>query len=222
MTTQLTNEDKALLNTNFGEEIEKIAAQRATAINEAYAYGFSKIAKEAADEKDKEDKENEGKDNDKKEEKMDEESEKAAAELGAFIERGFFDGLRKLGSERHGDEMHYIAPFILEKAAAAGAREMGAAVMSKLKGAAGVVSSKAKDAAHAIDPRRGIEEIRRGVKGGTRLHGTEQGVDIITATPGMRAKEIATGAARLSPYAALGTAGIYGGAKLVGGSDKAQ
>jgi len=115
---ELTQQDKELLNTKFDEETEKIAAQRAGAIQEAYAYGLEKLAKDVADERDEEDKKEKEKGHEKKEDKMDEESEKAAAELGAFIERGFFDGIRKLGSERHGDEGYYLEPFIMQKIAA--------------------------------------------------------------------------------------------------------
>jgi hypothetical protein len=110
----LTQQDAQLLSTQFDEETEKLAEAKANSIQEAYLYGLEKIAKEVADERDEEDKKEES----KKEEKMDEESEKAAAELGAFIERGFFDGLRKLGSERHGDEGFYLEPFITSKLAA--------------------------------------------------------------------------------------------------------
>lgn len=121
MTIQLSEQDKALINADFGEEIEKVAAAHAADIQEAYAYGFAKLAAEVAEAKDEEDKkEKEGskedKDEDKKE-KMDEESEKKAAELGAFIERGFFDGLRKLGAERHNNEAYYLEPFITAKVA---------------------------------------------------------------------------------------------------------
>ena len=123
---KLSQEEIQLLNTDFGEEIEKHAAARATAINDAYQYGFDKKASELANDMDKlaaeaeEAKKKEIEDEDEDEE-MDEESEKAAAELGAFIERGFFDGLRKEGAERHGNEMHYLQPYIEEKIAVSAA-----------------------------------------------------------------------------------------------------
>ena len=55
MTKQLSAQDRDLINTNFGEEIEKIAATHAADIQDAYAYGFTKLAEEAADAKDEDD-----------------------------------------------------------------------------------------------------------------------------------------------------------------------
>lgn len=113
----LTEQQVAQLNAQYGEEYVKEAAARLEEVNDAYLYGFSKFAAEVADAKDKEDAEEK---EEKEERKMDEESEKKAAELGAFIERGFFDGLRKLGSDRYGDELHYLAPYVQQKIAEEG------------------------------------------------------------------------------------------------------
>lgn len=208
----ITQEDRALLNTNFGEDIEKIAEQHASAISEAYQYGFSKIAKEMADEKDKEDKEEK---KEHKEEKMDEESEKAAAELGAFIERGFFDGLRKLGAERHGNEFHYIEPFIQNKIAGA---KTDAAIQAT------------KNFVGKFHPKHIAEDVVSAATGKNVAYGGGKGlkhhfVENVHSAPmtgkeraltGLRAAGLAT------PYAALGGGAIYGGAKLVGGSDKGE
>jgi hypothetical protein len=111
----LSQQDRALLNHDFGEEMEKEAAARVAACQEAYAYGFEKLAADTADAKDEAEEDSKKDKKEDKKEKMDEESEKAAAELGAFIERGFFDGLRKIGAERHNDETYYITPFIQGK-----------------------------------------------------------------------------------------------------------
>lgn len=115
----LTAEDQALLNTDLGD-FDKLAAEQVATANEMYEMGFGKLASETADaldeifasEKVAAEKE------DKEEDKKDEETEKKAADLGAFIERGYFDGLRKLGSERHGDEGAYLLPLLAEKVAA--------------------------------------------------------------------------------------------------------
>ena len=146
-----TAQEQELLNTDFGEETEKLAEAKVDAIESVYAYGFNKMACEVADAMDNfdktasedEDKKKEDKEEDE-DEKMDEESEKQAAELGAFIERGFFDGLCKLGSERHGDEFHYLAPYLIEKTAEMAAQEAA----EKMAGAMDVIRAaggKAKD-----------------------------------------------------------------------------
>lgn len=114
----LSPEDQALLNTDFGE-FDKIAEEKVAIANEMYLHGFNDLASSTADEFDKL-AAMAGSYKDEEEEK-DAASDEAASELGALIERGFFDGLKKLGSERHGDTMHYIYPFIEEKVAALGA-----------------------------------------------------------------------------------------------------
>ena len=93
-------------------------------------------------------KEDEEEDEEKK--ASDDEFEKAAAELGSFIERGMFDTLTKLGSERHEDPMHYFYPYIEEKVAAKGAKgaidKMWSSVKNYHKGA--------------------VKDVKKGVKGG--------------------------------------------------------
>ena len=115
----LSAADKQLLNTDLGE-IEKEASAQIALADEMYNTGFYKLAQEAADSIE----EAYAADQVKvaADLNMDDESEKTAQDLSQFIERGFFDGLRKLGSERYGDEMAYIVPFIEEKVAAAGAQ----------------------------------------------------------------------------------------------------
>jgi len=145
---QLTKEAQELINTDFGEEIEKIAAARVDACDSVYIYGFNKMASEVADAMDSfdktaaEDGEKEEKEEEEDEEEMDEESEKQAAELGAFIERGFFDGLRKLGSDRHGDALHYLAPYLIEKTAEMAAHDAA----EKMAASLGEYAARARQA----------------------------------------------------------------------------
>jgi hypothetical protein len=208
----MTNEE--LLNTDFGPEIEKLAAEQVQACKDAYNYGCEKLAAEAAEEMDKEEKESKKEDKEEKKEKMDEESEKAAAELGSFIERGFFDGLRKLGSERHNDEFHYLAPYVEQKIAAAGA-EKASKIVEAIKG-------YAKATGKAVDPRTAAKEIAGGVN---RLKGAAKGIygevggtgvahtlsaEERKALAAKGAKAVGMGAARLSPYAAAAGGAGYG------------
>lgn len=138
--TDLSAEDQALVKQEFSPELEKEAAEHVKLAQELYTTGFSKLAQETADELDKlaefppakdEDKD---KDKDKDEKKLDEEQKKEAATRGAFIAQGFIDGLKKLGQERHGDELAYLYPFVNEKLAFAGKQLLD-------KGLAGVAAA---------------------------------------------------------------------------------
>jgi hypothetical protein len=116
----LSADQQKLLKTNFGSETEKVAAEQAKIAKEMYAKG-QEIALSIADSMDKEAAELEKKAS-ADAELPDPQQEKVAAQMGAFIERGQYDGLRKLGSERHGNEWHYILPFVEEKVATASAK----------------------------------------------------------------------------------------------------
>lgn len=114
----LTAEQQKLLKTDFGPELEKVASNQAKVAKEMYAKG-QEIAVNIADQMDKEAAEKVA----SADYQLDDpEMEKRAAEMGRFIERGQFDGLRKLGSDRHGNEWHYIYPFVEEKVANAAAK----------------------------------------------------------------------------------------------------
>jgi hypothetical protein len=115
----LSPEDQKLLNTDLGS-FEKEAAAHLELAAEMYDTGFHKLAQETADNLEALYAEKTASAEDAGL-AIDAETEKLAEDLGSFIERGFFDGLRKLGQERYGDEAAYLRPFIEEKVAAAGA-----------------------------------------------------------------------------------------------------
>jgi hypothetical protein len=116
----LTEQDQETLATDFGG-LEKEAAEHIALAEEGYEVGFHKLAKEIADAMEVEAAETMAKiasgeaDDDDDEEEEDEEHTKKAEDIGAFIEKGTFDGLMKLGEERYGDSMVYIEPLIMEK-----------------------------------------------------------------------------------------------------------
>lgn len=141
----LSKEDQALLNTEFPEEIEKQAAAEVALAQDLYASGFAKLAAESADAMDKAEKEEEEEEEKKPENKLDEGEKKEAMTRGAFIAKGYIDGLKKLGSDRHQDENHYLYSFVAEKLAAAG-MDAGrvASFLSKMKSKAGAGASAAK------------------------------------------------------------------------------
>jgi len=158
----LSVEDQALLATDFGEQ-EKVAAAELGVAQEMYNTAFEKLAAATADAIDEEAKKE---DESEKKEKMDEEGEKKAADLSAFIERGYFDGLRKLGSDRHGDENAYLYPFLIEKCADG---EQKAKLLARLhaaftKGVGHVSAAGHKGKEHAIAAAKKLHET--GKKGG--------------------------------------------------------
>ena len=116
----LTEQDQEIMATDFGG-LEKEAAEHIHLAEEGYEVGFRKIAKEIADAMEVEAAETMAKiasgeaDEEEEEEEEDEEHTKKAEDIGAFIEKGTFDGLMKLGEERYGDSMVYIEPLIMEK-----------------------------------------------------------------------------------------------------------
>jgi hypothetical protein len=128
----LSPEDQRLVQTDLGE-FDKVAAAQLETVNEMYEVGFSKLASETADHLDALMVARAEHAKTASASRLDEESEKYASEYGAFIERGFFDGLVKLGQERHGNGWFYIYPFLEEKVAAAGAEQ----ALEKLGGRAG-------------------------------------------------------------------------------------
>lgn len=165
---ELSAEDQQLVQTDLGD-FDKLAAQQLAIADEMYTVGFEKLATETADYLDAMFAKVAEDEKDKEEEKMDEESEKKAAELGAFIERGYFDGLRKLGSERHGDELAYLMPFIEEKIAASGAKSALSrgwkAFKAYHKRGAGLTSTGAKRLTSGdkrISKMRGAKELGKG------------------------------------------------------------
>ena len=133
---ELSQEDQKVLETKLDPALEKEAADNMAIAKQMYNHGFSELAVNTADGLDKA-AEDKGDDDDKGKMKYDEkekeeEAEKKAAAMAAFVERGFFDGLQKLGQDRHKDPNHYLRPFVEEKIAAAG----GAAALKKYQAGA--------------------------------------------------------------------------------------
>jgi len=151
---------------------------------------------------------------------LDEESEKKAAELGAFIERGMFDELTKLGSQRHGDAMYYYYPYMEEKVAQIGAEEklaawadivakarsLGSSAKGKLK--SGWAAAKEKTRA----PREGLMDEMRKAKAG--LKSDAQGLRSGEPSRGRVAGHLAGKAVAPLGAAGLTAGGIYGYNKL--------
>lgn len=195
----LTAEQQELLTLDFGDETEKVAQEKVATVQEMYSQGHNKIAVEIADnfdamvkqaEEEAEEEEKEDKENKAQEEAASDGEKTAAAsfgntadELGRFIERGTFDGLVKLGSDRHGDGLHYLLPFMEEQVAAAGAEaalQKFASKMDAVKGWLGTAGEKAKglgskasEAAAAAKAKGG--EAARGAGWGAKGYADETG-----------------------------------------------
>jgi len=118
--SDLSAADQQLLRTDLGD-FDKVAAQQLEEASDCYNQGFEKFAADAADAQDEADEMDKQASEYEDESGLTPEQEKVAAQLGAITEKGFFDGLCKLGSERHGDEMHYLWPYIEQKIAQEGA-----------------------------------------------------------------------------------------------------
>ena len=156
----LTADQQKLLKTDFGTEVEKVASEQAKIAKEMYAKG-QEIALNIADSMDKEAAELE-KNAGANAELPDAQQEKMAAQMGAFIERGQYDGLRKLGSDRHGNEFHYILPFVEEKVATASAKAGVGKFREFLAGKAG----KAREAMGKHPGKAGAGAAAAGAAGG--------------------------------------------------------
>lgn len=192
--------DQKLLNTDLGE-FEKDAAAQVAVADEMYSVGFNKLATETADELDAL---MASEKNAAEEVALDAGSEKTASDLSAFIERGFFDGLCKLGQERHGDAGIYLYPYIEEKVAEAGAKGAVRKFYEAVKGHAAKGAEKFK-AHHAGSAEKAVS----GAKG---VFGKDY-------TPKARLHQAAIagkGALGLAPAAGAAGLAAYGAKKALG------
>lgn len=165
----LSPEDQALVKTDFGAELEKQAAAEVAEAQELYAMGFEKMAAADAEAMDKEKEEEEKEEANKPEKKLNEEQKKEASAKGAFIARGYIDGLMEKGASLHQDPLHYLYPAIAEvlvkegadagkvseflgnikkkvSEGAAKAKESASAAAAKAKEHAGAAASKVTEA----------------------------------------------------------------------------
>lgn len=208
----LSPEDQRLVETDFGS-FEKEAAEQAAVASEMYDTGFFKLASETADYLE------ELYSQEKVAEEaiaLDDESEKIAQECGAFIERGFFDGLMKLGQERYNDPMAYIMPFVEEKVAAEGGKA-ARTLLEKAKGGAKKLWEGTKDyhkgALKDIQGKGRLpyEVGKKSLK--TRMfHPIGQKLPTVKADSGKeKAQSVARGALKFAPHAAVAGAAVGGG-----------
>lgn len=159
---KLSAEQQELLDTQFPAEMEKEAAAQAALISDLYSTGFSKLASAACDEMDEKEKEEEKEEHHKK--PLEEKHEKEASDRGAFIARGYIDGLMKEGSERHDDELHYLYPFIAEKLAVS-TKDVKKMYHKAVKaGKKGLESAKKTVSEGAEKAKEGVKSYGRGIK----------------------------------------------------------
>lgn len=207
----LSAADQKLLNTDLGD-FEKDAAEQVATADEMYSVGFNKLATETADELDAL---MASEKNAAEEVSLEEGSEKIASDLSAFIERGFFDGLCKLGSDRHGDPYIYIYPYIEEKVAEAGAKGAVRKFYEAVKGHAGKGAEKVKGFAA-----KGVKKVKE--------HHAQSAADVASGTRGVfgkgytaksRLHDAATagkGALGLAPAGVGAGLAAYGAKKALG------
>jgi len=188
---ELTKEDQTLVNTKFPEALEKDAAAEAEMINELYLTGFDKLAAEAAEAVDEHEKEEKAKEKEEKEKpELKEEHKKEASARGAFIARGYIDGLMKLGEEKHQDPFHYLYPALQEKLAAKGK----AMPFEALRGLAKKLHKGVKGQAH-----KAVSDVKKVVTGKGAKGGAVSGKE-----------RVAAGAKTVARAGGLGAAGMLG------------
>jgi len=206
----LSLEDQKLVNTDLGA-FEKEAAARLELANEMYEVGFNKLAAETADSMDEYFSKVASAEEVDNSIQVDSESEKVAQELGAFIEKGYVDGLRKLGQERHGDETAYLMPFLEEKVAAKGAKAFLAGLGKKVKGFGDSAKKWGKGAKKEV-----AKKTEKGMKAVKSYHSGAV-KDVKKGVKGKDYARAAKGGGKLvGPYAALlgaGGAGAYAAKK---------
>lgn len=198
---ELSQEDQMLVQTQFPEELEKSASAEISLAQELYTAGFSKFASATAEALEK--LAEEGKESDEEEEKehekkLDEDQKKEASARGAFIARGYIDGLKKLGSDNYGDEMAYLYPFIQEKMAG----------LEALKGMAGKAGKSVVGYGKDI-----AEHARRAATGTVAPKGAKANL-IMRPLAG---KERAMEAGKAAIKAGVPIAAGVGAAKAIGG-----
>jgi len=190
----LSVEDQKLVNMAFPAEIEKEASENVTLIQELHEYGFSKLAMSVANDLEKaasEEKEEE-------EEEEDKDEKKEASARAFYITEGLIEGLKKLGSDRYGDENIYLDVFVQEKVA-----DWKSEAAAKGKKAWGSVKGYHKDIAE--DTKRVLTGKRTGTYGPSSLpvEGRER------AMAGLKAM------GRSTPHAAVAGLGAWGAHKAL-------
>lgn len=209
---ELTKEDQELLKTEFPAELEKQAADQVAQMHELYDVGFTKMAADTATELDKLAEESEKEEKEEESEahkKLDEEHKKEAAARGAFIARGYVDGLLEKGAELHEDPLHYFYPALSEKLGfdltekLAGMKDFGAKALHKFRSGA----SKAKEAVKSHHGKMKAEFAKATTKG---------------APKGERAKAGAKALGRAAASGAVGGAFGYGAYKGVKSMSKKE
>lgn len=157
----LTKEQLVLINTDFGEDLEKQAsahvdaeyekiAELSDVADSCYSYGaelaMQKIAEMEANYAEKEEGKEEGKEGkkEKKEEKKEEEAEKTASAMGNFILEGYWNTMMEKGAEFYeGDKGIYLEELCKE----AGIDKEAANMMSYIKSMGKKSLSKGKELA---------------------------------------------------------------------------
>jgi len=200
---ELSTEDQALLNTDFGD-LEKVAAAELAEADELYAFGMEKAAA-AADEADEEEEEENKK-------KLPKHLEKEAFAKGAFIAQGMIEKLAALGEERHGDDLHYFYPAIQEK--------LAGDKWNKVKDF--LAAAKNKTVEHAGKAKDKVVEYHAGANRGLKAgltgkneHGAKIGLKDSLQGGGL-------GAAKYLPHAAAAGGGALGVHKLLKGKKKEE
>ena len=223
---QLNQYDQELLNTDLGD-FDKEASAMVKMASEGYEMGFEKLAVEIADALEVQAiEEDMAKTASYEDDTLDDESEKIAAEMGAFIERGVFEGLQKLGQERYGNPDIYVQALAIEKLAAAEGEKASKSMKDRLKGAWDTTTEYAGKAKNKVvaggkiikDYHTAANEDLKAAWKGSKLVADPVGAKIDKGLSKLeRLTHGSKGVARYLPHAAgVAALGTYGYKKLKG------
>jgi len=236
--SDLTREELLLINTDFGEELEKTAssiveeetekiAEMEEVAGSCYNYGtelaMQKIAEMEAAYKNKKESEEEEEEEDK------DEGEKTASAMGNFILEGYWNTMMEKGAEYYGDENIYLEELCKE----AGADKAAKSLISKMiqhgrigakksgraikKGWEGTKEYGRKGWEGAKKGGESVAEYHRGIGRGAKAGWTGVNEFGQKLTKGERAKALGIAGAKTLPHF-----GILGGSTYLATRDKKE
>lgn len=224
---ELSKEDQELVNTDFGADLEKQAAEEIAEAVELYNMGFEKLAAEDVKAVEEEEKKKEEEEENDPVNKLTEGQKKEASAKGAFIAKGYLDGLMEKGASLHQDPYHYLYPaleeiLVKEGADASKAKGIMEAVKghySKAKDAVKKAVKTVKDKSDAYHMEARVNKDIATGKYKHKVNPADEHGSMILNTPKDRVIAGLKAAGMYTPHAIVGAGGAYAAKK---GYDKVK
>lgn len=203
--TDLTREQLVLINTDFGEELEKQASAEVDAEYEklaeseevaesCYNYGAELAMQKIAAMEEEAKKKEEKKEEEEGEEEEEKEEEKTASAMGNFILEGYWNTMMEKGAEFYGDDSIYLEELCKEAGIANKAKDAAKSALGYVKSYGQNVKNRALTAKMyakgAFTP--GVGGLKKNLK--------------------TRAGLLGSAAKKVAPEAAVGAAAVGAGA----------